>query len=82
MDLGIIFRAVVKSWTTFETSLGTIARARQLMLDMPAEREASTTPPMTWPSEGGVTFHDVYGGYSYVLLWKSGRQPLIKAAKM
>ncbi|KAN0106752.1 P-loop containing nucleoside triphosphate hydrolase protein [Hyaloscypha variabilis] len=64
IDLVSIFPAVVKSWTTFETSLGTIARARQLMLDMPHEKKGSFNPPISWPSEGEIVFRDICGGYS------------------
>ena len=67
MDLGAIFRTLVTLRARFESSLGAVARIRQLVLDMPPEENRDIDPPKFWPTEGKVVIRNVHGGYAYVL---------------
>ena len=70
MDLGQLFRVLVVSWTQFETSLGAIARARELIDDMPPEQEQrSPDRSKGIPESGLVSFREVGASYSYVVAY-------------
>jgi len=57
--------ALIQHWTALETSIGAVARLKQLELevkpeDLPSERDL---PPTTWPAKGAVDFKAVHAGY-------------------
>ncbi|TIA36906.1 putative multidrug resistance protein [Aureobasidium pullulans] len=57
--------ALISHWTSLETSIGAVARLRQLEAevkpeDLPSECEL---PPSTWPKSGAVVFKNVYAKY-------------------
>ncbi|KAI5197133.1 putative multidrug resistance protein [Aureobasidium subglaciale] len=57
--------ALISHWTTLETSIGAVARLKQLELevqseDLPSENEI---PPSSWPQAGTVAFENVSAGY-------------------
>ncbi|KAI5267437.1 putative multidrug resistance protein [Aureobasidium subglaciale] len=56
---------LISHWTTLETSIGAVARLKQLELevqpeDLPSENE---TPPSSWPQAGAVAFESISAGY-------------------
>lgn len=57
--------ALISHWTTLETSIGAIARLKQLELDvqpedLPAENDVT---PSSWPETGAMAFENVFAGY-------------------
>lgn len=58
---------LVESWTLLETSLGAIARVRNLETLTPAEGSQIDTmaPPTSWPAQGSVDFNDITASYRY-----------------
>ncbi|KAI4728374.1 putative multidrug resistance protein [Aureobasidium sp. EXF-10728] len=57
--------ALISHWTTLETSIGAVARLRQLEIevkpeDLPSECEV---PSASWPEAGAVTYEGVCAGY-------------------
>ncbi|KAI5243109.1 putative multidrug resistance protein, partial [Aureobasidium subglaciale] len=56
---------LISHWTTLETSIGAVARLKQLELevqpeDLPSEND---TPPSSWPQAGAVAFESISAGY-------------------
>ena len=58
---------LVESWTLLETSLGAIARVRNLEALTPAEggQIDSLAPPTRWPDQGSIEFNDITVSYRY-----------------
>lgn len=62
---------LVESWTTFETSLGAVARIRHVSLETPAEEGPDAvfgTPDQSWPSAGGVVIENCAVCYRWAIL--------------
>ncbi len=62
--------SLVSSWTSMETSLGAIARLKDIeehtvQEDQPWEK---VVPEGNWPARGSVTLENFAAGYRYVLL--------------
>lgn len=58
---------VITSWTELETSLGAIARLKELDIDTPKEEDGDEDmiiPPAEWPAQGRVVFENVHASYS------------------
>lgn len=57
---------LISSWTQLETSIGAIARLKQLQADVLPEQQASECqiPPLTWPSNGSINFKNVSARYT------------------
>lgn len=59
-------QSLMMSWTQMETSLGAIARTKNLENAVPAEDAEDNElkePPPSWPSEGSIEFRDVQVSY-------------------
>lgn len=57
--------ALISHWTSLETSIGAVARLKQLEIevkpeDLPSECEK---PPSSWPEAGAVIYDGVYASY-------------------
>ncbi|KOS44277.1 hypothetical protein ACN38_g4800 [Penicillium nordicum] len=57
---------LVQAWTSFETSLGAIARLKSIQDSLPTENNTEHTldPGLRWPSIGNLHVNDVSVGYS------------------
>jgi len=57
--------ALIQHWTALETSIGAVARLKQLELEVKPEdlRSERDLPPTTWPAKGAVDFKAVDAGY-------------------
>lgn len=57
---------LVQAWTSFETSLGAIARLKSIQDSLPTEDNTEHTldPGLRWPSIGNLHVNDVSVGYS------------------
>ncbi|CZR69716.1 related to multidrug resistance protein [Phialocephala subalpina] len=58
--------ALIQHWTSLETSIGAVARLKQLEADVKPESLPSEVgqPPKGWPGVGSVTFNNVSAGYA------------------
>jgi ATP-binding cassette subfamily C (CFTR/MRP) protein 1 len=56
---------LISHWTSLETSIGAVARLKQLELEVKPEDLPSEcgTPPQSWPGAGAVEYKGVYAGY-------------------
>lgn len=56
---------LVQAWTSFETSLGAIARLKSIQDSLPTEDNTEHTldPGLRWPSIGNLHVNDVSVGY-------------------
>jgi ABC-type multidrug transport system fused ATPase/permease subunit len=57
---------LVQSWTSLETSLGAIARLKNIQDCLPTEASSEHTldPGLRWPSFGNLQVNDISVGYS------------------
>jgi ABC-type multidrug transport system fused ATPase/permease subunit len=57
--------ALIEHWTNLETSIGAVARLKQLEADIKPETFPSeaSKPPENWPKGGAVSFHNVSASY-------------------
>ncbi|KAJ5753779.1 uncharacterized protein N7511_007932 [Penicillium nucicola] len=57
---------LVQSWTSLETSLGAIARLKNIQVCLPTEASAEHTldPGLRWPSLGNLQVNNIAVGYS------------------
>ncbi|KAE8130892.1 putative multidrug resistance protein [Aspergillus pseudotamarii] len=65
INLGVDLNQLIIAWTDMETSLGAIARLKQLQATTPAEEQPSKAinPPLDWPQHGAIEFHNVTVSY-------------------
>ena len=61
---------VLFNWTQLETSLGAIARLRDIERDTPKEAQATETlvPEASWPAHGRVVFDKICASYRLVFI--------------
>ncbi|KAH0281060.1 P-loop containing nucleoside triphosphate hydrolase protein, partial [Aureobasidium melanogenum] len=65
MGFSSTLAALISHWTSLETSIGAVARLKQLEIevkpeDLPSECEK---PPSSWPEAGAVVYDGVYASY-------------------
>jgi ATP-binding cassette, subfamily C (CFTR/MRP), member 1 len=55
----------ITGWIMLETSLGAIARLRNLEIDVPPEPESNplVLPPTLWPQDGRIEIENLYASY-------------------
>jgi ATP-binding cassette subfamily C (CFTR/MRP) protein 1 len=55
----------ITGWIMLETSLGAIARLRNLEIDLPPEPESNPLilPPPSWPREGRIEIENLCASY-------------------
>jgi ATP-binding cassette, subfamily C (CFTR/MRP), member 1 len=65
LNFGQNVAALIEHWTSLETSIGAVARLKQLEADIKPETLPSETskPPESWPKVGAVSFHNVSASY-------------------
>lgn len=57
---------LIQSWTRLETSIGAVARVKQLEEDTPSENaqnEQQQEPPAQWPPKGAIHFSNITASY-------------------
>jgi ABC-type multidrug transport system fused ATPase/permease subunit len=66
LGFGENIAALIQHWTSLETSIGAVARLKQLEAEIQPESLPSevATPPSGWPGEGTVTFSNVSASYT------------------
>lgn len=57
--------SLVTGWTQLETSLGSIARVRNLEIEVQSEAKEGENrePPSIWPKKGGIIFKNLTASY-------------------
>jgi ABC-type multidrug transport system fused ATPase/permease subunit len=65
LNFGQNVAALIEHWTSLETSIGAVARLKQLEADIKPETFPSeaSKPPENWPKGGAVSFHNVSASY-------------------
>lgn len=65
LNFGQTIAALIEHWTSLETSIGAVARLKQLEADIKPETLPSETsePPKGWPTVGSVSYHNVSASY-------------------
>lgn len=60
---------MITTWTSMETSLGAVARLKDLEMDTPKEDQdcEMVMPQSSWLQHGKIVFDKVEAGYGYVL---------------
>jgi ATP-binding cassette, subfamily C (CFTR/MRP), member 1 len=60
--------SLIRSWTLLETSLGAIARVKEVVDNTPNEDagDLKQDPPAGWPGNGSICFRGVSATYKYV----------------
>ncbi|KAI0446909.1 P-loop containing nucleoside triphosphate hydrolase protein [Xylaria telfairii] len=71
LEFNSLLSQTIQAWTKLETSIGAVARVREFVQSTPAEPQDHGLPPVSWPSQGTVQFHQVYAAYS------SGDPPIL-----
>ncbi|KAE8391677.1 P-loop containing nucleoside triphosphate hydrolase protein [Aspergillus alliaceus] len=65
LGLNQLLSSFITSWTTFETSLGAIARVKSFVETTPSEFQpgGSSEPLVSWPEQGEIHFQDLSLSY-------------------